>query len=400
MFIRGYHLPANMLLMEKILAAFVFWSAGIGIFFFILNRWILFTRDFRAKSAGVLIVFILLTLGSGLQGWHAGFSPLFWVALVVLLLLLAGEIRQLWLRRSMAGAPPVWQENVAEPLLQPFTTTTLAIRHYEIRTPHWHGPRLRVAHVTDLHINGMLPDFHYRLVMERVQQATPDLILFTGDFLSDEGDYADHLPALLGDVRGKLGTFAILGNHDYWSDPAKVTTVLKAAGIQTLANGVQTVDFSAVGGASSPASGTTGATHNHSITLWGCEDPWGPTRWSPPNVAPASGRCTSAVAQAGSLCHDTGLVLALSHTGDNIYRLARAGAHVVFSGHNHAGQWRLPWIGPLMVPSRFGRRFAHGHFVVRGTHLFVSAGVGITRIPFRIYCRPDIFIVDILSAEN
>jgi len=352
-----------MSLMEKILAAFVLWAAGTGLFFYILNRWVLALHDYRAKTPLMLLAIVLLNGGGIWWGWCAGFSPLFWAALVLLVVLVFSELRRLRLRRLLAGSPPVRQENVAEPLLQPFTTTTLAIRHYEIQPPHWRGPRLRIAHVSDLHVNGMLPDSHYRLVMERVKQAEPDLILFTGDFVSDEGSYADHLPSLLGDVRGKLGTFAILGNHDYWSDPAKVTTVLKAAGIQTLENGFQTLE---IGGAR--------------VTLWGCEDPWGPTRWSAPTRREGE------------------LVLALSHTGDNIYRLARAGAHAVFSGHYHAGQWRLPGLGPLLVPSRFGRRFDLGHFIVKGAHLFVSAGVGSTRIPFRIYCRPDILIVDVLPA--
>jgi predicted MPP superfamily phosphohydrolase len=349
--------------MESFLSAFVFCAAGTGLFFFLINRFVLTQRDYPIKAPLMLLTLALLYGGGIWWGWRTGFALSFWVALVLLVVLLGSELRRLRLRRRMAGAPPIWQENVAEQLREPFTTTTLAIRHYEIHLPAWRGPRLRIAHVSDLHVNGMLPDSHYRLVMERVRQAEPDLLLFTGDFMSDEGGYADQLPALLGDVRGKLGSFAILGNHDHWSDPAKVTAVLNAAGIQTLENDAQPLK---VGGAR--------------LVLWGCEDPWGPTRWSPP-----VGRGDE-------------LVIVLSHTGDNIYRLARAGAQVVFSGHYHAGQWRLPGLGPLLVPSRFGRRFDLGHFIVQGAHLFVSAGVGSTRIPFRIYCRPDMLIVDILPG--
>lgn len=369
-----------MSLMEKILAAFVFWGAGTGLFFYCLNRWVLMLRDYRAKTPLVLLTLALIDVGGLWWGWRVGFATSFWPVLALFVVLVTSELRRLWLRHRQAGAPPVWQENVAEPLLQPFTTTTLAIRHYEIRLPHWHGPRLRIAHVTDLHVNGMLPDAHYRLVMERVRQAVPDLLLFTGDFLSDDGDYAKHLPSLLGDVRGRLGSYAILGNHDYWSDPQQLIATLQASGIQTLGNGVHTLE---VGG--------------EHIALWGCEDPWGPSHWTPPAKAeavagPLEDRRREGVASAE-------LVLVLSHTADNIYRLVRAGADVVFAGHYHAGQWRLPWLGAVLLPSCFGRLYDHGHFVVRGTHLFVSAGVGLTRIPLRIYCRPDFFIVDILPGD-
>lgn len=349
---------------EKLLAIAVLWAAGVGLYFFLLNRWVLFTRDFGAKPLIMVVTFTALTFGSIWHGWQAGFSPLAWGALGLLAVELLGELRLHWLRRRMAGAPPVWQENVAEQLTQPFTTQTLAVRRYEIRLPQWRGPRLRIAHVTDFHLNGMLPDSHYRLVMERVRQAEPDLIFLTGDYVSEDNEYAAQLPKLIGDVHGRLGSFAILGNHDHWAGAQPVVESLHAAGFQTLENGSQTLD---IGG--------------QSVTICGCEDPWGATQWQPPVNAEKT------------------FMLALSHTADNIYHLAKAGAQVVFSGHYHAGQWRLPWIGPLMLPSRFGRRFAHGHFVVRGTHLFVSAGVGITRIPFRIYCRPDVFIVDILPGN-
>lgn len=354
-----------MTVMEQIVAVLVLWGAGTGLFFYLVNRWLLFTRDFRLKTPAMGVAFLLLAVGGVWHGWHAGFSPVFWVALFWLVLQLVGELQRLRLRRVMAGAPPVWQENVEEPLMQLFTTTTLATRHYEISVPNWRGPRLRVALVTDLHLNGMLPDSHYRLVLERVQEAAPDLIFLLGDFVSDEPGFAAHLTDLLGDVHGKHGAFAILGNHDYWADPVAVRSALTAAGVAVIGNGVHRLVL-------------PGGTR---LAVWGCEDPWGATHWQPPER------------------QDGELVLALSHTADNIYRLAHAGAHAVFCGHYHAGQWRLPGVGPLLVPSRFGRRFDRGHFVVSGAHLFVSAGVGITRIPFRIYCRPDIFIVDILPGN-
>lgn len=353
-----------MLLMEKIVAVLVLWSAGIGVFFCLVNRWVLMTRDFRAKMPLMLLAGVLLMGGGLVYGWRAGFSPLFWIVLLVLVLLLLGEVRRLQLRRALAGAPPVWRENVAEPLMQPFTTTTLAIQRYAVPLLAWHGPRLRVALVTDLHVSGVLPDSHYRLVMERVAAAEPDLIFLTGDFVSDPG-FGTHLTGILSGVRGRFGTYAILGNHDYWADPAEVRAALHTAGVAVIGNGTRKLE---IGG--------------QPVALWGCEAPWGDTPWQPQER------------QADEL------VLALSHTADNIYRLAAAGAHAVFSGHYHAGQWRLPYFGPMMVPSRFGRRFDHGHFVVRGAHLFVSAGIGITRIPFRIYCRPDIFLVDILPVDN
>jgi hypothetical protein len=68
---------------------------------------------------------------------------------------------------------------------------------------------------------------------------------------------------------------------------------------------------------------------------------------------------------------------------------------VVFAGHLHAGQIRLPYFGPVIVPSNYGRQFAQGHFLVRKTHLFVSAGVGAAAPPLRVWCQPEIIVVNI-----
>jgi predicted MPP superfamily phosphohydrolase len=54
----------------------------------------------------------------------------------------------------------------------------------------------------------------------------------------------------------------------------------------------------------------------------------------------------------------------------------------------------------VIVPSRFGRLFDHGHFVVNGTHLFVSSGVGSATPALRFYCQPDIFVIDVAGVDQ
>ena len=190
--------------------------------------------------------------------------------------------------------------------------------------------------------------------MRRVAEARPDLLFFTGDFVTDP-QFVGLLPGVLSLARGRLGTFGILGNHDYWADPAAVTAAVTAAGVTLLGDAHVRVP----------------AGNGHHVLVAGCEAPWSPGLWQPP--APAPGE----------------LALMLTHTPDNIYRLSRSGYAAVFAGHYHAGQIRLPLLGPLVVPSRYGRRFDHGHFVVNGTHLFVTAGVGSAEPPMRIYCQPE-----------
>jgi predicted MPP superfamily phosphohydrolase len=211
--------------------------------------------------------------------------------------------------------------------------------------------------VSDLHVAATLPIDYYGQVMDAARDSGPDFLFVTGDFVT-RTRHASLLSRVLKPV-GKMGSFAILGNHDHWEGPDEVTQVVEGAGFTMLHNRAEAVRL---GGGQ--------------VLVAGCEDPWATHPWEPPRPNPGD------------------WFVVLTHTADNIYRLNRAGANAVFAGHYHAGQFRVPGLGALVIPSAYGRRFDHGHFVVRGTHLFVSAGVGSAVPPVRIYCAPDLFVVD------
>ncbi|HBI43714.1 MAG TPA: hypothetical protein DDY78_12815 [Planctomycetales bacterium] len=80
--------------------------------------------------------------------------------------------------------------------------------------------------------------------------------------------------------------------------------------------------------------------------------------------------------------------LCLSHTPDNIRWAQRAGVDLMLSGHVHGGQIRLPVIGSILVPSRYGRRYDCGVFDEAPTLLHVSRGLGGDH-PVRFLCRPE-----------
>jgi predicted MPP superfamily phosphohydrolase len=68
---------------------------------------------------------------------------------------------------------------------------------------------------------------------------------------------------------------------------------------------------------------------------------------------------------------------------------------LTIAGHTHGGQVRLPLVGPPIVPSRFGQRFAAGHIVEGGRHLFVATGVGTSIIPVRFRVPPAVTILEL-----
>ena len=343
---------------------------GLGLFLAVINRTLSYMRHGISKP---LIVGTLLFVLPGLFVW-LGYADGWvgrWIISLALMGLIAGEVYLFMLRKRHTGSPPVARHGPKPSVFRPITTTDLAFLHYTVpinstdnrrnhRSQRRQPPeQLRVVHVSDLHVNGYQGSDYYSHIMDRVSQAEPDLVFITGDFIS-ELEFISQLPDLLSRLRSRYGVYAILGNHDHWAGADEVIRAICSAGVEVIGNGSRRLTLD--GGIS--------------LTILGCEEPWSPDRWSPPVI------------------ENGDLALALSHSADQVFHLCEAGAHAVFSGHYHGGQFQLPLVGPLLVPSRYGRRFYQGHFVVAKTHLFVSAGVGAADPPLRVYCQPDVIVVD------
>jgi predicted MPP superfamily phosphohydrolase len=348
--------------------------AGACAYLFVLNRYLIEIKDRGRKFPIVAGCLIATAMASALFGYASAGTPWMAVPAAILAATLVGEMRRAVIRRRCRGDPPTALEHTDGLLARPVTTTDLAIARYEIACHGWDGPDLRIAHVSDFHANHHLPLAYYESAMRRVADARPDLVFLTGDFVSKR-EYAPMLPGFLSLARGRLGTLAVLGNHDYWVGGAEVADAVMSAGVTWLGSGCLHLVVESPAGTMENTPADPAADGGGLVRICGYEEPWAGGQWDPPEPG--------------------ALTLVLTHTPDNIYKLSGPEVAVVFAGHYHAGQIRIPGLGALVVPSAYGRLFDHGHFVVNGTHLFVTAGVGAAVPPFRIYCQPDVFIVDI-----
>ena len=345
----------------RLLAVLVWAAAGGCVFLALANRVLIQLRQTRYKMFFVLSVMAAIIALSGLAGWITGWTA--WLALpgLVILASAAGEAYRFYIRMRHRASQPAARERPRNGL--PFLTTTdCVLARYNLALKGWRGKPFTVAHISDLHVDSRLGVEYFYEVADRVVAPGPDLLLITGDFVPS----ARQIPALapvLSRFAPIARRYAVLGNHDFWAGPERVADAVAGTGIRVLRN--ESVSIELDGGR---------------LLLSGCEDPWGRPRWRAPDRA----------------CHD--LVAVMAHTADMIYRLARAGADLAFSGHYHAGQIRIPFFGPVIVPSIYGRRFDHGHFKVGPTDLYVSAGIGAANPPLRFFCHPDIFLVTISTA--
>jgi len=214
----------------------------------------------------------------------------------------------------------------------------------------WDG--LSIVHLSDLHLCGT-PDRHYhRVVMQHCAAWDPDIVCITGDIVDGVHQQGWIIP-VLGWLRWKVAAFAILGNHDYWYDPPFIRRRLSRLGIRYLGNSWQQLDV-----------------RGEPLVVVGHEGPWA-------RPAPDLSECPNGPFR-----------LCLSHTPDNIRWAQRHGMDLMLAGHVHGGQIRFPFLGSLLVPSRYGRRYDCGTFDEKPTFLHVSRGIG-GEHPVRFGCRPE-----------
>jgi predicted MPP superfamily phosphohydrolase len=256
--------------------------------------------------------------------------------------------------------------------------SSVTVRRVSLAVPRWReGQRgVKVAVLTDLHVGSPYMGLDkLRRVVGRTNEERPDLILLLGDFViggkRDEGGTEggvvggtfvepEPIAAELKNLRAPLGVYAVLGNHDWWFDGERMTRALVGAGLVVLEN--RAVRVGGVG---------------QGFWLGGVADLW--TR--KPDIEGTLRQVSTDEP-----------VLLFTHNPD-IFPEVPARVSLTLAGHTHGGQVNLPLVGRPMVPSHYGQRYAFGHVVEDGRHLFVSGGVGTSIIPARFRVPPEIVIL-------
>ena len=278
---------------------------------------------------------------------------------------------------SRTPRPPVWQRRLEAPLgaavervLAPFWRwDPAALRLPEVTVAVRGLPRAfagyRIALVTDLHHSRAVPGWWIRDVAARAAALAPDLVVLGGDLVSHRRRELDGLAELLAQFNARDGVVAVLGNHDHWVGAEAVAAVVKAAGVDLLENRHRLIERGGRGGGRLALAGVGDFKHG-AVRLDGA---------------------------LGDVPADVPRVL-VSHSPDLIeYLPAGLRVDVMLAGHTHNGQLHFPLLGPLTVPSQFGKRYLHGLKRVRGTWLYVSAGVGTSAVPFRWGNPPELPVI-------
>jgi predicted MPP superfamily phosphohydrolase len=225
----------------------------------------------------------------------------------------------------------------------------------------------------------LLSDFHYdpyfsvhpiRSAVATVNDLRPDMIALTGDFVSSPlvGDpekgalMAEPCAQILRNLHAPFGVWAVMGNHDAFTDPDHVTAALRDVGINVLVN------------QSTPIEKNSGR-----FWLGGVDD--------------ILGKASDLDATLHNIPANEATVL-LVHEPDFADRVARHPVDLQLSGHTHAGQIRVPGLPPLFLPE-LAKKYVWGLYKIGDLTLYTNAGLGTVDIPLRFNCPPEITMLTI-----
>ncbi len=224
----------------------------------------------------------------------------------------------------------------------------------------------------------LLSDFHYdpyfsahplHSAIGMVNDLRPDLIALTGDFVSTpllhSNDRKAALAAepcadLIGKMNARHGLWAVMGNHDYFTDQDHVIAALQAQGIQVLSNRSVPIE-------------SDGAR----FWLGGLNDILSRT---------ADIRATLQPVPTGDA------TILLVHEPDYAARVAAFPVDLQLSGHSHGGQVRVPFVPPLFLPE-LGRKYIWGQYKIGQLTLYTNPGLGTVNLPIRLNCPPEITLL-------
>ena len=238
----------------------------------------------------------------------------------------------------------------------------IRIKKLEIYTEHQlpNNGKIRIVQISDVHIGLVIKEKRLQLVLDRVKEADPDILVSTGDLLDGELNNVLPLAGLFRQIKPKYGKYAVVGNHEYYAGIEKSLEFTRAAGFEVLIDEARQVAGINIIGLDDPTGRRIGIVRNN------------PDRQKKlPEV------------KGG------GFILLLKHqpfvNAEDVFNLQ-------LSGHTHGGQlipFRL--ITHFIFPEDYGF-----YKIAEQKTLYVSRGTGTWGPPVRIFAPPEITVIDLI----
>jgi len=231
----------------------------------------------------------------------------------------------------------------------------------------------KIIHISDLHNKSFGKD--QEKLLKKIKEEAPDIIVITGDLI-DRRKY--NLEVALTFVRGAVDispVYYVSGNHEAWSAQyEKIKDELVSLNVEVLDDEKLSINK-----------------ENSFIDIIGLKDPDFNTS------SYLEGNDTLALEKnLRDLSNEDNFQILLSHRPELFNLYAEEKIDLIFSGHAHGGQFRLPFIGGVIAPDQgLFPEYTSGLYAKDKSTLIVSRGLGNSIIPIRFFNQPEIIVLTI-----
>ena len=270
-------------------------------------------------------------------------------------------------------------------------TTRVVVNERQVHLPHLAAADdgLRVAVLSDPHFGPGDAD-RAAMLAEKLNAGNPDIILLLGDFVNGNPDRRKSIPMeeltrFVGLLRPRIGVFAVTGNHELWYGRSKVVDALREGGAAVIEDKCLTI--------ATPS--------GNPLQIVGLPDF---STEAPPKSFPK--------------VNPAWPTLILMHDPRSAKFVPKEINGFIVAGHTHGGQFRiipgggertslrlamvrikdktvgLPWYQRPYV------LFDRGFTEYRGRRMFISSGTGLSRLPVRVFCPPEIVRLELRSDPD
>ena len=224
----------------------------------------------------------------------------------------------------------------------------------------------RIAHLSDLHVGGMHPEWWAMRWVDAANAERADIAVVTGDMVTSGVAFHGAIASVVGALRAKEGVFVSMGNHDYFGEGEPLISLLVGAGARVLRN-----------------EGVVLERDGARLYLAGIDDTWTKRADMPRALAARP---------------DGAPAVLLAHDPERFPEAVRHDVDLVLSGHTHGGQVAVPFIPKLVNASKIAHTYSLGLYEDGDSTLYVHPGLGTTGPPIRLGVAPAVVVLTLRAA--
>lgn len=226
---------------------------------------------------------------------------------------------------------------------------------------------LKIIHISDIHYGRITSTKMIKKIIKEVNLIKPDIIVITGDLIDKDATLTEKDISFLKDSLAKLeskyGKYSIYGNHDITYSREKIEEIYKYSNFKLLVN-----DYDIIYGKK-----------NEALFIGGLD-------------SFLEGEQNIEKTMSYFNDHEDILYkILLVHEPDSTDNILEKypNTNLILAGHSHNGQVRLPLIGAIYTPSG-SKKYYDNYYKINETDLYISSGIGVSRINFRLFNKPSI----------